>query len=242
LYKVSGDEIICPNHFQSDVFEHDRDNEINLVESSSLYRRIRTQQLINEYPKADVTEAARVLRDRKGLNGKDIGMGNEKSLNQFIAHHAVLFKPEDRLLWVSSSPFQMGAFGCYNLDSVFANDRGLNKDREICEKQFTIAEDPFLKTRAWQDYKNFKMLKQYILGCAKAKATLHEGFEMRFIASNPESYLTYWILGDYYKQRSDETSALRYYRKALTKEVATGKEENKIKHLIKEIEKKRSGV
>jgi isopenicillin-N N-acyltransferase-like protein len=239
LYKVSGNELICPNHYQSDQFANDFDNAKNLVESSSLYRKLRTQQLMKETDKISYLDAARILRDRGGINGRDIGLGNEKALNQLIAHHAVIFKPEDGLMWVSSNPFQLGAFTCYDLKRVFKEGPGLKADKDLCESAFYIPADPFLKTAQWQNFANFKMIKHYIQGCTKLKQAveLKAGLEEKFIESNPESYFTYWILGDYYRKIGLKTKAAQYYRLALSKEVATGKEEHKIKEHLVEVEK-----
>jgi isopenicillin-N N-acyltransferase-like protein len=239
LYRVESDEIICPNHYQSEVFSADYDNLKNKVESSSLYRKFRMQQLLGEYPKIDYLDAAKVLRDQRGMNDKNIGLGNEKGLNQLIAHHSVIFKPADRLMWVSANPFQLGEYDCYNLTTVFKDFPGMLKSREICDKALTIPADPFLKTQTWIDFNNFKMLKQYIQECTKGSSgvKMREGFEGKFIASNPESYFTYWILGDYYKKVKDNVKAIAYYNMALTKEVATGKEADKIKQRIRECQK-----
>ena len=239
LYRVKEDEIVCPNHYQSEAFSMDYDNLKNKVESSSLYRRFRMQQLLNEKPTVDYIQAAKILRDQQGMNDKNIGLGNEKSMNQLIAHHSVIFKPADRLMWVSANPFQLGEYDCYDLNKVFKDLPGLRESREICEQALTIPADPFLKTKAWQDFNNFKMLKHYIQSCTKSKTRmpLHEGFEEAFVASNPESYFTYWILGDYFRKMGEKTKAISYYKLALSKEVATGKEALKIKERLKEAEK-----
>ena len=110
LFSSNTDFIICSNHFQSDIFSNDKMNQTNIAESSSMYRYKRVLELINNTQKIDVRKAAEILRDRKGLNGKDIGMGNEKSINQLIAHHSIIFKPAKLLVWVSTAPFQLGKY------------------------------------------------------------------------------------------------------------------------------------
>jgi len=233
LYKVDQqtNEIICPNHYQSEVFKMDYDNMKNQVESSSLYRKFRMQQLLNEQPTVSYLDAARMLRDQKGMNNADIGLGNEKALNQLIAHHSVIFKPAERLMWVSSNPFQLGEYDCYDLNRIFKEAPGLTEQKEIKEDALTIPADPFLKTQAWINFNNFKMLKHHIQECTRSasKFKLRQGFEEAFIASNPQSYFTYWILGDYYGKQGDKNKAAHYYQLALTKEVATGKEAAKIR-------------
>jgi len=93
------------------------------------------------------------------MNDKNIGLGNEKSLNQLIAHHGVIFKPKDGLMWVSANPFQCGKMVCYDINKIFKECSNLAEAKEICEPERTIPEDPFLKTQAYQNFLAFKGLK-----------------------------------------------------------------------------------
>ncbi|MCE3280439.1 MAG: peptidase [Bacteroidetes bacterium] len=116
LYESEGTNyLVCANHYQGKAFVDDKVNQENIAKSSSDYRLKHLTQLINEVPKISVQEAASILRNRKGLDGKDIGMGNEKSLNQLIAHHSVIFKPSKLEVWISTNPFQLGQYVCYDL-------------------------------------------------------------------------------------------------------------------------------
>jgi len=240
VYEVpNSNQIICPNHYQGKEYEHDLANLTNQIESSSQYRNYRLKQLLNRYDTLNYLQAASILRDQKGINDANIGLTNEKALNQLLAHHAVIFKPQNKLMWVSTNPFQCGKFVCYNLDSVFANARSLTSKHEINVEKLTIPEDPFLKTKAYQDFLHFKQLKNYIQFLTKKSKVLvlSEQFENAFIRSNPESYYTYQILGDYYLSRINKTKAIDYYNKALSKVVATQKETQQIKEGIEECEK-----
>ena len=58
------------------------------------------------------------------------------------------------------------------------------------------------------------------------------------VASNPEFYNAYVLAGDYLYKQKDYTAALRNYQTALTKVIATKKEEDHIKEQIKKINKK----
>jgi hypothetical protein len=184
-------------------------------------------------------QAAAILRNQKGLNNKNIGLTNEKGLNQLLAHHAVIFKPKDKLMWVSANPFQCGKFICYNLDSVFANAKSLSTNKEINVVSLTIQEDPFLKTQGYKNFLLFKQIKNYIQYITKKseKIELSENIENAFIHSNPESYFMYQILGDYFVSRKNNAIAIKYYNLALTKEIATLKEEKQIKESIENCKK-----
>ncbi len=231
VYDANSNEILCSNHYQGKEFEKNLSNLKNMAESSSLYRKIRLKQLLNENKTIDYLKAAEILRNQKGINGKNIGLGNEKAMNQLIAHHGVIFKPKSGLMWVSTNPYQCGKFICYNLNSVFKEHANIDEDEEINVDSLTIPEDAFLKTEAYSNYVKFKQIKHYIHFITKAPGYIYLSpkFETAFIASNPESYYTYEILADYYRSKFNYETAFAYYKKALVKEIASVKEENQIK-------------
>jgi hypothetical protein len=231
IYDANSNEILCSNHYQGKEFANEFSNLKNLNESSSLYRKIRLKQLLSQQTKIDYKEAAAILRNQKGINDKNIGLGNEKAMNQLIAHHGVIFKPKQGLMWVSTAPYQCGEFVCYDLNKVFKKYSKLEEDEEISCDSLTIPADEFLKSEGYKQYVQFKNLKSYIQFITKAPGSIFLAgkFESAFVKSNPESYYTYQILADYYKSKFNYKTAFDYYKKALMKEVATIKEENQIK-------------
>ena len=235
VYEVpNSDQIICPNHYQGKDFATELTNLTNMNESSSIYRKFRLQQLLDRYPTISYLEAAAVLRNRFGINDKDLGFNNEKSLNQLIAHHAVIFKPADGLMWVSVSPYQLGEFVCYDINKVFKNYQNLTEDKKISSDSLNIPEDLFLKSKQYQEFLKFKYLKQYIQFITKAtnNIELRTDFENDFVSSNPQSYITYEILGNYYLSRKNSAKAIEYFEKALSKEIATLKEKRAIEEKL----------
>lgn len=241
LYSEKGDQLICSNHFMSDKFKDDYINNKNIVESSSLYREYRMKQLLAATPVFTPEDVAGVLRNQKGINGKEIGLTNEKGINQLIAHHAVIFKPEDGLVWVSTAPYQCGQFVCYDLNKIFKEAPGLNENKEIKEEDKTIAADAFLSSDKYRNFILFKKIKNYLQFCTKSRFNLvtQDNIIAAFVKSNPDSYLTYQVLGDYYTKVKDKKQAAAYYNLALTKEIATVKEERKIKESIAALENKK---
>lgn len=234
LYSENRELLVCSNHYQSALFKSDYSNNKNIMESSSIYRKVRMEQLLEQIPKMNYLKAVQVMRDQMGINDKNIGLTNEKGINQLIAHHSVVIKPEDRLMWVSTQPFQLGKYYCYDLNKVFANAAALQEKKEIFESGKTIQEDPFLSSKQYISYAFFNKVKNYIQKCTKSDFNLivSQATIENFIGSNSESYFTYWIVGDYYKKTGDLDKAIFNYNLALTKEVATDKESNKIKELI----------
>ncbi len=240
LYSETGNQLICSNHYKSKLFETDYINNKNMVESSSLYRKFRMEQLLARHTSFTPESVASVLRDQNGLNDRKIGLTNEKGINQLIAHHSIIFKPEEGLVWISTSPYQLGKYVCYDLNKVFAEAPALQADRELQEQDKTIAADSFLVSKEYQNFLLFKKIKHYIQFCTKSRFDLRvqDPFLKAFEHSNPNSYFTYWILGDYYAKIKDKNLALKNYNEALSKEIATQKEADKIKELIVELTKK----
>jgi hypothetical protein len=123
IYDVpnSAEQLICSNHFQSNPYANDKRNLKQIKESHSMYRFDRMEELIEETEKLNPSEAIAILRNKNGLDDASIGFGNEKALNQLLAHHGIVFKPEELKVWVSTNPYQLGEFVAYDLNEVFSN-------------------------------------------------------------------------------------------------------------------------
>lgn len=224
LYQPSSEYIIGTNHFQSATLGRTELNQEHMRNSASVYRYQRVEELLNRNSKNSIATTAAILRNQKGLNDKTIGMGNEKTINQLIAHHGIIFQPEKQLVWISTAPFQLGKFVCYDLTKIFAP--GLKINQEIYEDKRTIPADSFLIS---DDYKDAIKFNRY-----RFPFQSREGLEPDSLVSwNPESYLSYMLAGDYYFDRKEFQKAKPLFEKGLTKEVATFQERE---HMEKRLE------
>jgi hypothetical protein len=187
------------------------------------------EQLISRHPKINHNVAAAILRNQNGLNEKNIGITNEKNINQLIAHHAVIFKPHERLVWISTQPFQCGQFICYDLKKVFAQHAGLKTKKEIYERDLSVPPDTFLLTPAYNKFINYTSLKKIIIArTGKDSIPLPGDMLINFIKTNPECYASYQTAGDYYKSHDNYPEAIHYYSMGLNKEIATKQEADKM--------------
>lgn len=230
VYDPHKDYIICANHFQSPSLSKTKMNIQQEKESASMYRYKRLAQLLDENGKNSVQKTINILRDQKGLNGANIGMGNEKAINQLIAHHSVVFEPKKLIVWVSTSPWQLGQYVAYDLKKIFAL-HGLKDNHEIIDSSLTIAPDSFLLTAAYKNFIVFRTLKQRILDGGNVDVD-------SLIASNPEFYNSYVLAGDYLYKQKKYAAALHNYQVALTKVIATKQEEEHIRKQIRKINEK----
>ena len=239
LYKTEKHELLCTNHYQSDSFKNDKNNIANIATSASEYRYERLVELLKENPKLDYKSVAKILRDQKGKNGKNIGMGNEKAMNQLIAHHSIIFQPEKRRFWISTQPYQLGEYVCYDFDSIFSEAPAYRVDKEIYDVAFTIPADSFLSSDGWKNFLTYKSSKEQIKAAIKKKTPIENesAFIGQFLRSNPEEWETYYWTGELYRAEQNKERAEVFYHQALTKEINDSSEVYKIKKLIKECNK-----
>ena len=118
----------------------------------------------------------------------------------------------------------------YDLNKIFAL-HGMKENKEIADSSLTIASDSFLLTPAYKNFQVFRNIKQQIMDGGKVNTT-------NLVASNPEFYNAYLLAGDYLYKQKEYAAALQNYNVALTKIIATKKEEDHIKEQIQKINKK----
>ncbi len=237
VYQVQNtSELICANHFQSNAYKEDKENKKWIAESHSQYRYDRMIELLNKKQQITPKKAVEILRNKDGLHDKKIGYGNEKALNQLIAHHGIVFQPKKKLVYVSSNPYQLGAFVAFQLDSVFKNKT--TKRVTLSEKELSIAKDSFIETTTYKNYEKYRVESREIEKIIKDKGHLNSNKLNNFIALNPEAWQVYYFTGKYYYQNKFYRAALGYFEKALTKEITTVPDKENIKKYIKKIKRK----
>ena len=224
------DRLICTNHYQSEEFSKDERNMENIRTSDSPYRFARLEELINENMPIDASKAASILRNHKGLQDADLGLANEMAINQFIAHHSVIFQPEKRLMWVSTSPWQCGKYVAYDLNKIF-NDT-INLQHEIYSSNLTIPADEFTETPEFQHLLTYKKLTPLLLKKIRKKEKIEEHVLKTYEASNPSLYYVYEVMGDYYEAMQQPQQAIAYWQKALKKPIPKLQEKERIQQKI----------
>lgn len=227
----SDNVITSTNHFQGIELGALSRNMEAKEKSASVYRQKHLEQLLQEHMPLDPREAATILRDQHGLNYSDIGLGNEKAINQLIAHHSIIMQPDSLRFWVSSSPWQLGAYICYDLKKVFA-DHALPVKGSIAHNELNIAADTFLNSAAYKGYQYFRFVKNNFMYDYDHTFTFNTD---SFMFSNPVYYDTYRILGDYYSNQGNKTKAEEMYQLALKKEIATEHERESIIKKLKKV-------
>jgi isopenicillin-N N-acyltransferase like protein len=227
------ENIICSNHFQGPVFVNDKINLENIRNSDSYARYKRVEELVTRYKTFDPDRMAEVLRDQKVLGDTNAGMGNQLAINQLICHHSVIFKPGSLQVWVSASPWQLGEFVAYDLKKVFNTDTAKVKaGDEISDEELSLSPDTFLYSRAYKGFLKYKEMTQQLRQLTDHWEKLPEGFIDEYVSSNPELYLTYVNLGDYFMKIKNNRKAYFFYANALQCKLPGLDEKEKILKLM----------
>jgi predicted choloylglycine hydrolase len=239
VYRVENtSRVFCTNHFQSEAYKNDKRNQKHIIESHSEYRYEKLQELLEKKKKLNPEKMAAILRDKSGLKDQKIGYGNEKAINQLLAHHAVIFSPEKRLVWVSSNPYQLGEFVCYDLNEIFSG-KDLKESLQA-KTTLNIARDPFLDSEEFNNYEISKMLETEVSAAINKKEdmALSDDFIPYYQSMNPDYWLVYYQAGRYYFGINEFSKAKTEFEKALTKEITTVPDRENVEKYLKRTLKK----
>ena len=238
VYDVpNSDQLICSNHFQSEDLKDEKRNQLQIINSHSEYRFERMQELLSENSKINPKIASDILRNKEGLKNIPLGYGNEKALNQLMAHHGIIFKPKEKLVWISANPYQLGEFVCYNLDAVF-NAEKTDAVSSFQSEHLNIAKDPFVQTAAYQNYQKFRTEDDKIDWYLKNKQTISLEFIQNYQSLNPDYWVVYYKAGLYFYQKKEYQLAKVNFEKALTKEITTVPDKTAIEKYLKKLKRK----
>ncbi len=217
-------ELVLTNHYTSDSLKSLPENLSYLEEGVSQYRSKRVKELNGEIDQVGVREMAYIMRDRFGLGDANIGLANEKAINQLLCHHSVIFSPYEMKLWISTPPYQLGAYLAYDLDEVFTNPQ----PKVQYVDSLKINPDPFVHTKKYEAFERYSSIKDRIERSVNTGAPLELSDDEieAYIIGNPDGYLTYYYLGKYYESRGETREAIEAFEKGLTKSIARKSEEH----------------
>lgn len=236
---ANGNQIICTNHFQSEELKNDPRNLDQIRDSHSEYRYERIQELLDENKMVNPKVAAEILRNTDGINDLKLGYGNEKALNQLMAHHGIIFEPTEKRVWVSSNPYQLGEFVCYDLDMIFNTDFESKKQvTSLAIDSLNIPKDPFLETTAYSNYQKFRIENSKMSSYLDTKSPITDAFIQNYQSLNPDYWVVYYKAGLYFYQSKQYALAKVQFEKALTKEITTLPEKARIENYLKKISSK----
>ncbi len=234
IFTPETNTIVVTNHFQSEELKNSPLNVEHKNSSESVRRFNRTNELITTIDSLGYMNFANILRDQKGFGNKDIGMGNPLSINQLLAHHAVIFNNIQKTIWVSAYPFQINYFDAYSL-ADFKKWPASIVDFPITIDSLEIPKDSFFVAEDYDRFTRFKKIRNVINHSLDKSSELKEEIIAEFILTNSEYYETYLLIGNYYLAIENKEKALNFYKIALNKEIAYQEDREYLETQISEI-------
>jgi hypothetical protein len=209
VYEAQGDYIISANHFQSKQYGLSEKAVIQRNSTASGDRYHRVNECINSQKQFTPADIAGILRDTLGVKGISIGLGNEKAINQLIGHHSIIFNPKELKFWVSTSPYQVGGFLCYDLNKILASNGPSANAKSTFDSGYIAADSVFLKI-AYPRCQKYREIKQRLI---LRSAT--DDDVATLISLNPDFFDAYEQAGDFYMSGKNFSRALTFYIRAL---------------------------
>ena len=217
IYYSEGNQLIVANHFQSEAYRNSQLNLDHIRVSESMPRFERMNQLTAQDSSISVRNTLRYIREQKGVDEVELGMGNPMAINQLLAHHAVIFEPVKGIAYVSAAPFQENVFNAYDVNSI-KDMAGFDPANSPEIDSLRLEQDPFFTSKSFENYKQYKSLKVEFLARSNNESPAQD-FVEKWIATNPEYYEPYLLLGDFYFEKEDFANAKRYYKQASSKAI-----------------------
>ena len=232
IVPIDRGRLVLTNHFQSDDLKALEMNLEFKEISSTNQRHDRMNMLLDYYEPLDLNKAVAILRDWNNSDESQSGVGNEISINQMIAHHSIMFQPQENKLWISTGLNPMDRFLHYDLDVVFGSeDSTQNPD------SFIIASSPWLESNEKENYLSYKKSYRFIEKRIKEKTEIAKKDFEELIALNPNHYKAYLLAGVYYHEKQDCENLVYFLAQTKEKRIPWKSEKEKIRELLENCKK-----
>jgi isopenicillin-N N-acyltransferase-like protein len=138
------------NHFEGPAAADPRNQRVR-AETSTLPRRQRGDELLKRLKiPASVSDAIRLLRDRRGPGGIALPLGDRRAIDALIAAHGVVMDTASRMLWVSESPHLLGRFVAFDLSAMLSDTYDPTAERHGLQ---ALPEDALLSTGRYAEWR-----------------------------------------------------------------------------------------
>lgn len=230
---VSNNELtVCTNHLQSELFQKDKNNIKHIETSHSQYRYQVITDFLQQHAQVNEHVLAEMLRKTTGIQDEKLGYGNEKALNQLMAHHGVIFHPKTLRVWVSNAPYQLGTFDMYDLNKVFqSNDISPIKGKEI-------PQDAFIHSIEYQKLNSYRILLKHVKATINSEDVIPLSVAKQLIENNQEYWEAYFWAGRIAFKNNAYHEAQMYFEEAQSKVVTTKNDEEAIEKWLIKCQKK----
>jgi hypothetical protein len=203
------ESLAATNHFLSQEFAKDGENDRLRRYLTSGYRHRRLLELLHGQRGLDARRAPELLRDRRGVGGTELGLGNRNAIDAVIATHSVVIDATSLTLYVSEAPHTLGRYRAFDL-------RRELKGEADAGPVVDLAEDVLLGGEAYADLRQARQLM------AHARRLEPLGQRTRAITAATEAVSlaprlpeAQKLLGDLWRRAGDSARARTCYEQFL---------------------------
>ena len=227
-----GEPVIwATDHMLREAFEGDLQNDWVRRYTSSGYRYDRIGELLAAGGgEVDPTRVVTLLRDRRGTDSAELGLGNANALENLHIAQAVVVDATAMVLWVSEGPSALGRFRAFDLS------RMLGRQDAPAVALNDLPADPLLYSEEYRDW------IEATRAIAHAWKLLARGYPERALASAqiaralaPDVGELHRLLGDIERELGHGDEAVSHYRRYLELVPGRRREQIRVEGMIAEL-------
>jgi tetratricopeptide (TPR) repeat protein len=219
------------DHMLRESFEGDLQNDWVRRYTSSGYRYDRLGELLGAGPEVDPSRALAVLRDRRGKDSAELGLGNPNALENFHIAQAVVVDATAMVLWVGEGPSALGRFRAFDLSRL------LGREDAPAVALDDLPADPLLYSEEYRDWLEATRAIDH------AKQLLSRGYPERALVSAqiahalaPDVGELHRLLGDIERELGHQDAAIEHYRRYLELVPGRRREQIRVEGIIAELD------
>jgi tetratricopeptide (TPR) repeat protein len=218
------------DHMLREPFERDLQNDWVRRYSSSGYRYDRLGQLLHAAEEIDAVQAVAILRDRRGIEGAALGLGNPNALENLAVSQAVVVDVTAMVMWVGEGPSALGRFQAFDLARL------LGRDDAPAAPLDDLPADSLLHSEEYRDW------LEAIDAIDHARRLLVRGHPERALVSAqvahalaPDVGELHRLLGDIERELGHADEAIVHYRRYLELVPGRRREQVRVEGIIAEL-------
>ncbi|MBC8072311.1 MAG: hypothetical protein IAG13_28575 [Deltaproteobacteria bacterium] len=218
------------DHLLREPFESDLQNDWVRRYSSSGYRYDRLGELLGAGGEVDAARVVSILRDRRGIDHAELGLGNPNALENLRIAQAVVLDATAMVLWVCEGPSALGRFKAFDLSRLLGRE-----DLRAAPLE-DLPADPLLYSEEYRDW------LEAIEAIDHARGLLNRGHPERALISAqvahalaPDVGELHRLLGDIERELGHGEDAIVHYRRYLELVPGRRREQNRVEGIIAEL-------
>jgi isopenicillin-N N-acyltransferase-like protein len=231
LVRGEGEAAIwATDHMTREVFESDAHNERIRRTTSSGYRYDRLAELLATPGNFTAADAVAVLRDRRGLDNVELGLGNRNAIENLHTTQSIVVDATSMVLWIAEGPSTLGRYRAFDLRHLL----GRQGTRPAALADFPA--DRLLYSEEYRDYQEALEGIDYareLLALDRPTEALAAAQVSLALASDIGEL--HRLLGDIERELEHPEEAKAHYRRYLELIPGRQRDQERVKGIIEEL-------